>query len=404
MIPGTPVHLAHLDLSEVSFLSNLTSTFDLAEHGVDALWLRVVPGGRTWILETPEGRVTRHVLSAHPDDASPDPTLQRWLPIPERIMRVATTGASDPTDEASLTLVDGTTAVLTCPDTSGAVDLVAGAVPPVHHTWSEIAEVTLPTFRLAGLMWSAYAVPHAARGRVPRRPPPMWLRLDDTGVTLHVDWNDAQSGRSTYRSDAEFEGEAITVPIRPTLMNDFLHQVAFSSTEAMPAAPCTVHVGDVEIDDDTASRRRAVAIRHGDATLTIWVTDPLIERWGSDVERAISLADVELIGNEDTEWLLRSFGVDVRVTLHHGHPDHIRTSAVVCTGLIESVEVLHEINQLNSVSTGPRFVLADGTVHAVADLPCSDHVKIGPALAETIDQLVTATRRYAPLLGVLTAH
>lgn len=403
MIPGESLHLAQLDPGEVRFLSMLSSTLSLDDAGIDALWLRVAPAGRTWLLETPEGRVTYRVASAAPADASPDPAIQRWLPIPERIMRVAAAGGPDPSDDAVLTLVDGTTAVLTCPETSGAIDLVVGALPPTTHSWIVSSDVTTPSNRLDGLLWSAYAIPNAMHEQRNRPFPPMWLRLDETGITFHVDWNDAGSGKATFRCEGEFDGEPVTVPIRPNPLHAFLHQITYQSFAEPPAALCTVSVGEIEFDDDTRTRRRAVEIRHGDAALTLWVADPMVERWGREVEKAIAAADVDVIGNEDSEWLLRSFGVDVRITLHHGHPDHVRASAVVCTGLVETAEVLREVNQLNGVSAGPRFVLSDGTIHAVADVPCHERGQIAPMLTRALDAIVTDARRYAPLLGVLTA-
>lgn len=402
MIPGESLHLAHLGPDEVGFLGRLSAALSLDDSGTDALWLRVAPGGRWWLLETPDGRITYRVESPAPSDASPDPRVQRWLPIPERIMRVAVSGGSESDDHAVLSLVDNTTAVVTCPQTSGGVDLVTGVGPPTDHTWIESAEISVPADRLAALLWSAFAVPNAVLEQRLRPYPPMWLRLDEDGITFHVDWADARSGRSTYRCEAEFHGEAITVPIFPNSLHAFLHQVVYQSFHEVSSMHCTVAVGAVEFDDDTHTRRAAVEVRYGDATLTVWVTDPLVDRWGSEVTAAIAAADVELIGHEDSEWLLRSFGVDVRITLHHGHPDHIRLSAVVCSGLHETVEVLREVNQINGVSVGPRFVVADGTIHAMADIACTERPSITPALTRAIDELVTATRRYAPLLSVLT--
>ncbi|MEY2755573.1 MAG: hypothetical protein RJB65_1931, partial [Actinomycetota bacterium] len=199
----------------------------------------------------------------------------------------------------------------------------------------------------------------------------------------------------------EFEGDPVTVSVLPEPINSFIHQLAFDTPAGSADPTCVVSVGRVEFDDDEGSRRRAIGLRRGNASLVVWVTDPLADRWGAEVVKGIDAADVELIGHDETEWLVRSYGVDVRITLHHGHPDHVRIASAVWTGIDESFELLHEINQLNSASTGPRFVVADGDVWVVADIPCHDRNQIAPSVTRVVDDIVTQTRRYAPLLGAL---
>lgn len=400
MIPGEALHLGHLGSDEISFLSGLSSTMSLDEFGVDAFWLRVAPRHRTWLVETPDGRVTYRVDTTHPDDQNPDPAVQRWLPIPERILRVAVANSGD-TETADLVLVDGSTAVLTCTDTSGAVDLVTGVEPPSSMTWIASSDVAVPTNRLAGMLWSAYAIPNTVLEQRTRPYPPMWLRLDEDGAALHVDWNAADSGRSTFRCSGDFDGEPITVPIRPNLLQAFVHQLVFHVHDERPDSICQVSVSQVEYGDDERTRRQVVDIRRGRAVLTVWVTDPLVDRWGRAITRGIREADVELLGNEDSEWLVRGFGVDVLIALHHGHPDHARVSAVLCKGATDELDLLREVNQLNTVSSGPRFVVTDGTVRAITDIPCTEVDQIATTLTRVIDDTITEARRYAPLLGSL---
>ncbi|MEN9821948.1 MAG: hypothetical protein RLZ04_374 [Actinomycetota bacterium] len=405
MSPGESLHLAHLDPEEVAYIGHLTSTLSLDEQGGDALWLRVASGERWWVLETPYGRASYRAVSTHPEDASPDLKVQRWLPIPIRLFRVAIgdTESAGPltTGPAALSLVDGTTAVLTCPSTSGAIDLVEGVTPPARLSWTESTDVAVPTNRLAGVFWAAYAIPYQARERRSVPYPPMWLRLDESGITIHIDWADTGCGRATYRCAGEFEGEEVMVAVRPDPVCSFIHQLAFESSHEEPDAPCVVSIGEVEFDDEEGTSCQALEIRRGGASLTVWITDPVVERWGVDVLKGIAAADVELVGNDGAEWLVRSFGVDVNITLHHGHPDHVRIASVVWTGTEETLELLHEINQLNSVSAGPRFVVTDGTVRVMTDISCHDKGQIAPSITRVIDDVVTQTRRYAPLLGAL---
>jgi hypothetical protein len=91
-------------------------------------------------------------------------------------------------------------------------------------------------------------------------------------------------------------------------------------------------------------------------------------------------------------------GVTVQITLHHGHPDIARVSAVVCSDVAESPDLLRELNALNVANSGVRLFLADEMVRAVVDVRLSEFAGLLPAVREVAQQAV----KYGELLNVLT--
>lgn len=399
MSAPAPVHLAHLLSDEISFLGGLSHALSFDDAKIDTLWLRIGPGYRLWIVDAPEFRLTHRFEVTHEDDIDPPTHIQRWFALPERILRIATADQRGPNTE--LLLVDGTTALVRCEHTSAAIDLMPHLDEPISTSWGAHTDAVTPLGRLAGVIWAADAFPND-RLRTAYPFPPMWLQLDGSEIIVHLDWNDLATGRATYRCNASITGPKVLVPARPHLLAPILHHMVYL-IEGERQADVRLRVGEVEFDGPGLENRDAIEMRIGPMAITMWIHEPLVERWGAEVVKAIEATGAELIGSVGAEWNLLLLGVEARVTAHHGHPDHIRVASVLGRYITETLEVLREINALNVASKSTRFWLADNTIWAAADVRCSDRPLLALALSQAIDDVVNQTRRYAPLMAALTS-
>lgn len=375
--------LCTLTSDELRLLGAAVASIDVDETIGEAMHLTLRPGGRTWVMQSGRGQLVLDVR---------DPGATRHLgplAVSERVRRFADCFDREP---ATLSLVDDHTVLASSGSTSAAIDLVVGGDgSPEEWEFARLAGCTVDADTFLGLLWSARCMP-SGLGEREYPMPPMWMRLGDGVVTLHVDWTDFVDGRSTYRmAVAHGEGDA-TVAIPHALLENFL-RVALAVEED---APLAIEVGQVVEGEST---RAALRFSSGDWKFTVWAIDPLLDRWGGRVLEAILEGDIELEDMEDHEWLVRHEGRPARVRLHHRSPDIARVSAVVVTGVGESLDLLRELGSLNAAAAGLRYWLEDDTVHVAADVPCTAlHT-----LAAAVHDVARSAVELAPMLAALTS-
>ena len=370
-----------METTEIAALNAALATVQSDETVGGCLWLTVDDNRRLWVADGNFGRVTVTVHEAH------ETTVDGWLAVPDRAVRFA--AVLDP-DPVTISLVDG--AIVTANDTmSSAIDLVAEAnSPPETSTRGIEAWANVPVARFAAMLFAARIIPSGAND-LEFLPPPMWLRLGNGQVTLHVDWSDLINSKSTFRLEAEtFEGEAI-VAIGHYTIGSFLQHLPLNSDEV------TITVG---IDERDGHERPAVWLDTPNWSLTSWTVNPLIERWSALVNAACQTAGFPIVDHDTTQWLVRAEECDVRVTLHHGHPDIARVSTTVVDNVAATAELLDELNSLNISASNIRFFWIEGVVHATADVRCTEIAGLTPVIRE----VALNARRYCTLLGIYASR
>lgn len=369
---------------ELRLLGAAVASIDVDETVGEAMHLTLQPGGRTWVMEGLRGQLVLDVQ---------DPHCTRHLgplAISERVRRFADCFDREP---ATLSLVDDRTVVAASGSTTAAIDLVVGREgPPAEWEFARVAGCTVEADTFLGVLWSARCMP-SGLGEREYPMPPMWMQLGDGTVVLHVDWTDFVDGRSTYRMVAEHADGNATVAIPHALLENFLRGALAVEVDD---PPLTIEVGQV-IDGD--STREALRFRSGDWKFLVWAVDPLLDRWGGRVLEALLEGGIDLEDMEDHEWVVRHEGRPARVRLHHRSPDVARVSAVVVSGVGESLDLLRELGSLNAAAAGLRYWLEDDTVHVAADVPCTALNTLAPAVRE----VARSAAELAPMLAALTS-
>jgi hypothetical protein len=224
--------------------------------------------------------------------------------------------------------------------------------------------------------------------------PPMWLQLADGAVALHVDWADWVRGASTYRITTPVTGEPVTVSIHLGIVGQWATLVSVWPEES--GTTMTIAVRDVI---DGGERRRALHMSAADAEMWLWITDPLVERWGMHVTRTLLMGDVDIVSNDDRRWQVTVDGIGVDVVLHGGRPDVARVTATIVRNVKHSLDLLAELNAINAATTGVRVWVDEGVVRAAHDVRCTEL----EGLCATVLDVARAAARYRPLLAPLGA-
>lgn len=363
--------------TEIATLNAALATVQRDETVGGCLWLSVQDNSRLWVGDGDFGRVTVSVHEAH------ETAVDGWLAVADRAVRFA--GVLD-ADAVTMSLVDD--AIFTADATmSSAIDLVAQAgSPPVASTRQVQAWTKVPLDRFATMLFAARIIPSGA-SHMEFVSPPMWLKLGSAQLALHVDWGDVVNSKSTFRLNANsFEGEAI-VAIGHYTIGSFLQHLPVNSDEV------TISVG---IDERDGNKRPAVWLDTPDWSLTSWTLNPLLERWGALIDAACQIAGFAIVDHDTTQWLVRAEERDVRVTLHHGHPDIARVSTTVVNDVPATVELLDELNSWNISASNIRFFWVEGAVRAAADVRCTEFAGLTPMIRE----VALSARRYCTLLGI----
>ena len=407
-----------------------TKAIDLQETNGDAIHLVVRDGRRYWLARTAFGEVSASVdqdvslidNSSTEQGAAVDGDAGVHLPLSDRITWFLN---SIDEDEPMIGLADGTTAVISGSHTSAAIDLVPwkGEAPqPLEITLE--ASATLPLTRFAKTLAAARLMPSGLEEfRYPT--PPMWLRIADRSVVLSVDWRDFAPTGSVYSIDADVvEGSAL-VAIDHSRIDRFLRGLDSilpieSESESMPgmSPEVMIAVGHAPAGSDLAGSgsvgsgstesgstgsgsagsgvsRPMLVIGTDEWRLVLPVVDVLAERWATQVNDQLrSFAATEVTS---TSWVVDLEQCVVEVGLHHGHPDQVRVTTCLATGVTDSEDLLRELSTLNAASTGERLWCAEGCLWAAMDLPCT---RIDD-LRAAVTQISTVAQKYAPLLAAL---
>lgn len=362
-------------------LMEAARALDMREADGEAVHLRLRDHRRHWLVQTPHGQ-----LSFGVDDADLKPDVDLHLPLSDRISWFSDiVHADDPT----LGVADATTAVIGSSEAWTAIDLVPwhGDAP---QPWAvrDIASAVLPLGRFMRTLASARVLPSGTDEQ--RYPfPPMWLTLGDTGVNLHVDWRDFLPSRATYSMAVDSMDGSGTTSLPHRRIDEFLRSAA-AHTDHDDDPPLTVAIAEVH---RAGSWHPAVSLRCDSWHFTAVAQDVLAERWASRVHE--QLEDFRITDSDPTKWLVSVDQRPVHVRLYGGHPDVVRASAALNTGLSDTLELLREISTLNGASTGVRYWFEDGTVWAAVDLPCTRMND----LAVAVRQVAQAATAYGPLLG-----
>lgn len=367
--------------AELCLLGAAVASIDVDETKGEAMHLRTTPGRRQWIIDADAGQLVLDV-----DDPDLTDTVGP-LALSERIRRFG-----DMFDEHTLvlSLVDDRTVVATSGDATAAIDLVVTDEAPEPWDFRRDASVRVAFRAFLGMLWSARNMPSGlADGPYPM--PPMWMQVGDGWVGLHVDWSDFLPSRSTYRiRTSHHDGEA-TVAIPHHLVENFLRKVPDVDGSDEPTE-LTIEVGTVAHD---RTDRPAMQIRADRWRLTLWLVQPLLTRWQARVDD--ELDELQVLERGHGSWLIGGFHREVVLQLHHGHPDTVRASAALLGPVEETLDLLRELSALNAASSGVRFWLEDGTVHAATDVPCT---ALG-TLADAVRAVGHAADAYAPMLALL---
>lgn len=376
-----------LESRDIELLNIGLAALEPSEADGEALWLRSFEDGRQWIIETKHGCFCFQV-----DDHTGVPDEHGFVPVSDRIRRFCLVAGEEGID---LLLAGHRTVIAQCGSLSAAVDTVMPhSCPPSPWQLRETATMVVSAKSLADLLASARTLPSGVcETEFPV--PPMWLQISDESVGLHVDWTDFGVTKATYRLTPERRGGHALVAIPHRLIENALRMAPLWNDLDEEPVDLTVAIGTTEDD------RRAISLRTDAWNLWLWLSDPLEDRWAVTVDDAlVSARGVAVIDHEGTEWAVRSDQQQVRIVLHHGHPDVARVSTPLLNHAEESLELLRELSQLNAASSGVRYWFADDVVWAACDVPGT---VIESQLVPAITSVATAAALYRPMIAALAA-
>ena len=383
-------HLTTITAEEVRLLGAAVTALYIDEVRGQALNLRIVNGGRQWTIETPSSQLMIDIV-----DPACTANNEGDLALSERVQHFAQCFSEE---TVSLSIADDSTIVATAGSVTAAIDLVPQR-QPVRERWQvrPSATAVVPIQQFWQLLLSARRTPCGVADSAYPTPVP-WMQFGDGWVGLHIDWNDFVASRATYRiATLSQEGHTTTTfPLGPIetfislllLIEDIEHEI-------LPDV--TITVGTVRHD---TGNRDVIVLAAGPWRLLVWLVHPLKARWATLVDKQFDLAGLDVIDTDGAEWIVAAEGCEVRVKLHHGHPDIARVSLILVQSVAESLELLRELSQLNASSSGIRYWLENDAVHAAADVYCTAL----NTLPAAIHQLIAAAEVYEPMLASLGAN
>jgi hypothetical protein len=378
-MPANPVTKITL---EESALLEACKALDLQETDGDAIHMVLRGGRRHWLARTVHGQ-----FSATVDDHTLG-EVDLHLALSDRITWFLT---SIEDNEPSIGIVDGSKAVIASTHTSVTIDLIAweGAAPEPYPITVQ-ASATLPIARFAKTLAAARLMPSGLEpANYPT--PPMWLQISPRSVGLHVDWRDFTPTTSTYTMEAEETEETAVVAIDHLRIDRFLRSIdgilPFEEDTELSIA-----VGEIALESGS---QPVVVLTAEDWQLALPVVDVLADRWGRQVNDQLREFTPTEIAS--TSWVVDLEQCVVSVSLQAGHPDQVRISTCLATGVTDSEDLLRELSHLNAASRGERLWCADECLWAAMDLPCT---RIDD-LRSAVQQISTVADKYAPLLTAL---
>lgn len=379
----TPRLVTEIPHEEMHVLGTTVNSMGLNEAAGDALHLRVFTGGRQWIVETAVGQLVVDI-----EDESSKPSEDRLLHLSERICQFADCFGDD-----TVSLLTGNEGALIAyaSGANAAIDLVPWSGPELTPwTFVPTAAAVVPMRRFQMLLWSARCVPAGVEAETYPMPP-IWLQLGDGTIGLHVDWSDFLPSKATYRLRTISHHGRDTVAIPHRLIESVLRPGPDGSRDEEETG-FSVTIGTVPREEGD---RKAMMLAVDGWRLILWLTEPMQERWAARVNEVLAADDIEVAATDGIEWLIAG-GFDVRVKLHHGHPDVAHVRAVLLRDVEESVELFRELGQLNAASNHIRYWLNDGAVRSAVDVQCTELHR----LPDIVRQVGAAAAKYAPMLAV----
>lgn len=378
----TTLRLGMLDFDDFILLSAGLCAVQSSEVDGDAIHLEAGPTGRRWMVDSQYGqlRIDRH--------GSPEPgSFQGYLPISDRLRHIAGCLTDEPIE---LAVADGDALVVTSGPNTAVIDLVGRATGfPAEVEMQVTARATVSMRHLLAVLTAARMMPSGVSfDSYPA--PPMWMQIGGDSVGLYVDWFDHLPSRTTFRTAATDVEATATVAIPHRHLEPFLRTlpVVGDDDEDLQAE---IAVGSATSADD----RPVMRLAGPQWSLTLYLPDPLDERWGDRVRQVLDDAALPVVDETSAEWIVSSLRQEVRVKLHAGRPDVVRVSGVLLYPAVESIELLRELSQLNAASIGVRFWLDDEAVRAAADVPCM-HLDGLPFAVSSVAQ---AVRDLAPMIA-----
>lgn len=371
--PLTTISSHELNLMEAA------RSLDIRETLGHAIHLHLHGGRHRWLVQTSHGQLE---FSADSDNLRPD--LDLTLRLSDRL-----SWCSDLIhfEERDLRLADSSTAVLSDGELAVAIDLVPGPTEapeawPVRY----LASATLPLYRFGRALSSARVMPSGADDQ--RHPlPPMWLNLANGRLNLHIDWGDFLRSRATYTVSVDARKGTGTICLPHRRVDDFLRRVLMHVDDEQPL---TVAIGEMF---RFGERLPTVSLACDGWRFTVVARDALSERWTDRVED--ELRGFDITDRDSTKWLVKVAHRPIHVTLHSGHPDMVRVSAPLISGVDDTTELLREISTLNGASTDVRYWFEDDTAWVGVDVPCTRLEDVGSA----VRSVSLAVDTYGPLLS-----
>ncbi len=337
--------------------------------------LSVVDGHRRWTMASAHGQVTVN--------GGPGPALDCRPPwLPHRLVAWAH-HLSRTCGVARLALergVHGQVATIAAPGGSGRFDLpgsttVVEVVDDLDPTgWLGVAWIE--TAHLRGLLECSANGPE--RPRLLSDPLRLALSLDHDSISFGMDWTPVGGERSTYRIPANVElgdGQPAIVAVDQSLLT-------------LSAWTCPGDWVWIGVRADGSARIRAGEVQAElrslrNAPAPVLDLDSMLAQLGAT--------------RVDGGIVVPVAGRTVHLRPPNGVGQSWRAEIQIATGIAPSLEVLEELNELNTRATFGRISLDAGTVVATTAIPSVelDH------LPDVLERLVADTADLGPCLGGL---
>ena len=374
-----------MDMNEVRLLSAAFIGLPRDEVAGDVVWLQVEEKQRIWVVQSDLGSFELTVPAEHHF------STDGWIPVSDRVVRFsqACEALDSETVSVGLAHAEGVRSaiVVSSGDMSAVIDIPEVSVMgPDELTWEVSAYVSVGAKPFCEVLDAARSMPSGAN-RLEWLSPPMWLGLADGNVGLHIDWSDVLPSRSTYRLEGLRSSGEATVSMAHAIVGPILSSMFFEHERL------NISVGTVNNDGD---ERDAIIIGGPGWSLVTYTVNALLDRWERKVSTMLKIDEFKVLHHHDTEWLVGAMGNEVRISLHFGHPDVARVSAVVVSEVEETIELMREINALNVANSGVRLFFVEGEVRVAADVRLSEF----DALSPTITEVASQAGRYGDLMRV----
>lgn len=377
-------HLVDIPHEELQLLGAAAQALGLHEAVDLGLELQLTEGHRRWIGESPAAQLLV--------DIDTEPSGSSGVGIFRISQRICGFADAFGVDTVSL-LIENDAALIAYASGASVVTDLERRSSPQFTPWSfvPVTSAIVDVHRIYMLLLLARRRPTDLRDtNYPL--PPVWLELEDGTINLHVDWTDFVPSRATYRMRAiSHQGDTrVSIP----------HELIESALRIAPEhhdnhrRTMSLAVGTVT---NSGGERDALMLGVDGWRLVMVLVEPVTERWAAHVDEVLAAATVAVAHSDGVEWAMAG-DHEVRVRLHHGHPDVARVTAVLLRNAEENVELFRELGELNAASNHIRYWLDDGVVRSAVDVQCTELRR----LPDIVDQVSSAAAKYAPMLAVLS--